>query len=77
MFSHLLQTLAEEEFKGEGLELDLVSAMKELGIQDRKIFTKEQPSDSGPDQPSSEFRESCKVSDKSSCTHRSLIIVCN
>ncbi|XP_067936889.1 transcription termination factor 2-like [Watersipora subatra] len=30
------EQLVEEELKGEGLELDLVSAMKELGIQDSK-----------------------------------------
>lgn len=52
--------MVEEELKGEGVELDLVAAMEELGLQENSM----ERSDSTlpkPDKSPTEPQASCKV----------------
>ena len=54
--------LVEEELSGEGVELDLVSAMKELDIQEKKTSSAEDATDLGSISAASTSPvDSCKV----------------
>ena len=54
--------MVEEELSGEGVELDLVSAMKELDIQEKKTSSAEDTTDLGSISTASTSPvDSCKV----------------
>lgn len=60
-YSKLIQELVEEELNGEGVELDLVSAMKELDIQENKSSSGDTTDSSVTQASTTSSEESCKV----------------